>query len=63
MAVRGQGIDSSCGLTLAVFLAKELFLPSLAELAEPSGKRKPYTLGWQVVLEEILPWMGYCLTT
>lgn len=44
MAATGQGIDSSCGLTLAVFLGKELFLPSLAELAEPSGKRKPYTL-------------------
>lgn len=44
MAATGRGIDSACGLTLAVFLAKELLLPSLYELAEPSGKGKPYTL-------------------
>lgn len=44
MAATGRGIDSACGLTLAVFLAKELLLPSLYELAEPSGKGKHYTL-------------------
>lgn len=45
------GVERICGFTSAVFLARELLLPSLCEFAEFSGRTARTK---QVVLEEIL---------